>query len=187
MSSTPPSGWYPDPESSSRQRYWDGSQWTEHTAPAAGGASWDSDETTSVTGAGGDTTAWPTSAPAGAAGEVNTWTWQSFVVTILCGGTFISMIGIYNAGKAEGALASGDVEGAREFARRARNWTLGGLAFGVFAIVAAVAVVVALTTAFADLVDDCAGVDESDGVQYVVCTALCDENPDAVECQGFEG
>jgi hypothetical protein len=27
-----PAGWYPDP-SSSVQRYWDGSTWTEHTAP----------------------------------------------------------------------------------------------------------------------------------------------------------
>ena len=30
-----PAGWYPDPSGSGRQRYWDGSQWTEHYAPAA--------------------------------------------------------------------------------------------------------------------------------------------------------
>ena len=34
MSSQPP-GWYPDAQG--QQRYWDGSQWTEHVAPAAGG------------------------------------------------------------------------------------------------------------------------------------------------------
>ena len=30
-----PAGWYPDPSGSGQQRYWDGSQWTEHYAPGA--------------------------------------------------------------------------------------------------------------------------------------------------------
>jgi hypothetical protein len=30
-----PAGWYPDPDGSGGQRYWDGSAWTEHRAPAA--------------------------------------------------------------------------------------------------------------------------------------------------------
>lgn len=29
---TAPSGWYPDPNAPGTQRYWDGSQWTEHAA-----------------------------------------------------------------------------------------------------------------------------------------------------------
>jgi hypothetical protein len=29
-----PAGWYPDPEGSGGQRYWDGSAWTEHRSPA---------------------------------------------------------------------------------------------------------------------------------------------------------
>jgi hypothetical protein len=35
--STPPTpaGWYPDPDGSGGQRYWDGSVWTEHRSPAA--------------------------------------------------------------------------------------------------------------------------------------------------------
>lgn len=33
-----PAGWYPDPTGSGQQRYWDGSQWTEHYAPPAGTA-----------------------------------------------------------------------------------------------------------------------------------------------------
>lgn len=34
-----PAGWYPDPENQDRERYWDGSQWTEDTpAPAPGTA-----------------------------------------------------------------------------------------------------------------------------------------------------
>ena len=31
-------GWYPDPSGAPHQRYWDGTQWTEHTAPSAGPA-----------------------------------------------------------------------------------------------------------------------------------------------------
>jgi hypothetical protein len=30
-----PAGWYPSPENDGRQRYWDGSRWTEHYAPGA--------------------------------------------------------------------------------------------------------------------------------------------------------
>jgi hypothetical protein len=29
-----PAGWYPDPDGSGGQRYWDGSGWTEHRSPA---------------------------------------------------------------------------------------------------------------------------------------------------------
>lgn len=31
----PASGWYADPEMTDTQRYWDGSQWTEHRAPGS--------------------------------------------------------------------------------------------------------------------------------------------------------
>lgn len=37
VSESTPAGWYPDPESSGQQRYWDGNAWTENYAP--GGAS----------------------------------------------------------------------------------------------------------------------------------------------------
>lgn len=30
-----PAGWYPSPEDPTQSRYWDGSQWTQHTSPAA--------------------------------------------------------------------------------------------------------------------------------------------------------
>ena len=28
---TPPPGWYPDPQGGPGRRYWDGARWTEHT------------------------------------------------------------------------------------------------------------------------------------------------------------
>ncbi len=34
MTDQPPAGWYPDPDDSAQQRYWDGAAWTEHRAPA---------------------------------------------------------------------------------------------------------------------------------------------------------
>lgn len=34
MSTNPP-GWYPDPSEPDKQRYWDGTSWTEHVTPAA--------------------------------------------------------------------------------------------------------------------------------------------------------
>lgn len=33
-----PAGWYPDPQNPAAQRYWDGVQWTQHTAPGAAAA-----------------------------------------------------------------------------------------------------------------------------------------------------
>jgi endonuclease YncB( thermonuclease family) len=35
MSTTVPAGWYPDPDVSAQQRYWDGAAWTAHTAPVS--------------------------------------------------------------------------------------------------------------------------------------------------------
>lgn len=35
MSMSPPPGWYPDPSAPHLQRWWDGTTWTEHRAPAA--------------------------------------------------------------------------------------------------------------------------------------------------------
>src|SRR2546430_17696112 len=29
-----PPGWYPDPSGAPQQRWWDGTQWTQHTQPA---------------------------------------------------------------------------------------------------------------------------------------------------------
>lgn len=38
MRHLPPAGWYPDPTRPGQQRWWDGTQWTAHTAPLGRGA-----------------------------------------------------------------------------------------------------------------------------------------------------
>lgn len=204
MTDHPPSGWYPDPEDPSLQRYWNGFQWTEHTAPGVARAESDGDDggawstggtddvTTDETGA----ERWPESSATGPpppgpvahrAGDIDTWSWQAWVVTLLCGGTFISMIGIYNAGKAEGAIAAGDLANGHVFARRARGWTLGGLAFGVLWI-AVVAIGFTALVSFAESAGgDCTGVGPDDGIQYTFCQTLCQQDPAASECIGFAG
>lgn len=49
-------GWYPDPHDASQQRYYDGAQWTDHYAPAAGAApaeAWDNPLAGAATSSGG--------------------------------------------------------------------------------------------------------------------------------------
>lgn len=117
VSDTPPSGWYPDPQDSTRQRYWDGTTWTEHTADnspqAAGATAMSAGHTTSGS-------------------EPDTWTWQSIVVTILCCAPF-GVAGALNAGRAEQALKGGDTGAATRHAAQAKKWTLWGL--GVWAVI----------------------------------------------------
>lgn len=118
MSETPPAGWYPDPQNASRQRYWDGTAWTEHTAEGSPGAAPSSGATTM-----GATTS--------TAGDPDTWTWQSIIATIFCC-NLLGVVGVLNAGRAEAALRAGDIAGAREHARKARTWTL--WAAGIFVV-----------------------------------------------------
>ncbi|NKY35876.1 DUF2510 domain-containing protein [Nocardia speluncae] len=35
MNSTPPAGWYPDPDNNHLSRYWNGTEWTVDRRPAA--------------------------------------------------------------------------------------------------------------------------------------------------------
>lgn len=116
----PPAGWYADPTDAGQQRYWDGTAWTDHVAPAAGGGP------TSSGGAGATTMAAATGAP-------DTWTWQSVLATILCC-NILGVVGVLNAGRAEAAVRAGDMASANRYAADARRWTLWA-AFGWLAVV----------------------------------------------------
>lgn len=122
MSETPPAGWYPDPQDDSRQRYWDGNAWTEHTADGAGQATASASSSSASTSSASMSTG---------GSEPDTWTWQSIVVTILCCAPF-GVAGALNAGRAEAALQAGDRAAADKYAGQAKKWTLWGL--GVFAL-----------------------------------------------------
>jgi hypothetical protein len=137
VSDTPPAGWYPDPQDANRQRYWDGTAWTEHTAdgtpqaPASGTAA----ATTTSTGP-------------------DTWTWQSIIATIFCC-NILGVVGVLNAGRAEHAVRSGDVAAANEYAARARKWTLwsAGIMVLLIALYVVFIVIVAGTTGFSEFSD----------------------------------
>ena len=136
MSDTPPAGWYPDPQDSSRQRYWNGTAWTEHTAdgaPQAAGAAAGQPVTSS------------------SASDPDTWTWQSIIVTILCCAPF-GVAGALNAGRAEQAIRSGDAAAADKHAKQAKKWTLWGLGVWFLLIVLYVVfiVIVGASTGFQD-------------------------------------
>lgn len=137
MSDTPPAGWYPDPQDANRQRYWDGTAWTEHTADASpqslgGGAA-------------------PTMATSGSGGP-DTWTWQSIVATIFCC-NILGVIGVLNAGRAEQAVKAGDMVAANQYASSAKKWTLwsAGVMIVLAVLYFAFIAVVAGTSGFSEL------------------------------------
>ena len=136
MSETPPAGWYPDPQDADRQRYWDGTAWTEHTAdasPQSGGGAASAGATT-VTSDGPDT-----------------WTWQSIVATIFCCNV-LGVIGVLNAGRAEQAVKAGNLAAANEYASSAKKWTLwsAGVAIVLFGLYIAFIAVVAGGAGFSE-------------------------------------
>jgi len=120
-SGAPPPGWYPDPGGSGGQRWWDGTRWSEHRAPATG---WGGPSEAAVPGGPAD----PPGPPGGHA--VDPWLWQSIVATLLCC-LPAGVVGIVFAAQAQTALSAGDVAGAADKARLARGWTIAAVVLGL--------------------------------------------------------
>lgn len=109
--STPP-GWYPDPEAANSERYWDGAAWTEHRRPVAAAPA-----PPPAPPYGGAAAGVP-GAPAGAKPD-NYLVW-TILSTILCC-LPIGAVGIYFSTQVDKLWAQGDVVGAENRSRNARN------------------------------------------------------------------
>lgn len=129
MSETPPAGWYPDPQDNTRQRYWDGNAWTEHTAPGQQASSAPAQQ--------------PAYAQNNALGAQapDPWMWQSIVTTVICCLTtgFFGLLGIggiVNASGSQQAANRGDLPEAERKAKLARNFTIATLVLGFVGLIA---------------------------------------------------
>jgi len=120
VSENPPAGWYPDPQDGTKQRYWDGTAWTEHTAPGA--------QQAQPAATGGFTAA--TGGVGLGAQAPDPWLWQSIVATIICC-LPTGIAGIIYAAKSQKAAGMGDLAGATAAAGTAKTWTLVSIGVGV--------------------------------------------------------
>ncbi len=155
MSDLPPADWYPDPEDPTQQRYWDGTQWTEHRAPAAapaepaapaaphgsspggapapswgqdsGGASWDQASGTPAWGQGA------TGAPGATGQSTNGMAITSLVIAVLS--FFLAFVAIGGLGGIVavvlGVLA---LRRVKETGQGGRGLAIGGIVVGALAV-----------------------------------------------------
>lgn len=122
-----PAGWYPDPDVPAQRRYWDGTRWTEHTAPGPGSSSRPAES-------GPPRAAVPQGGWQTAEAAPSTWLWQSIAATVLCC-LPAGIVAIVYAAQAQGAVNTRDYALAREKADKARTWTLVSVGVGlVFAL-----------------------------------------------------
>ena len=139
----PPPGWYPDPDRPGNRRWWDGLAWTDFSEPldaSDGGAAPSGGPpphpTTSGGGyspGGGGFAAAGTTGPAGASGtapNIDTWLWQSIVVTVLCC-LPLGIVGIVFSSQAQTEISNRNYAVAQQKAKQAKTFTLIGGGIGL--------------------------------------------------------
>lgn len=132
-----PAGWYPDPDVPDQRRYWDGTRWTDHTAPGPG-------STSRLAESGPPPAPTPQAGSQTAEAAPSTWLWQSIAATVLCC-LPAGIVAIVYAAQAQGAVNTRDYALAREKGDRARTWTLVSIGLGL--VFAALWVALALSGA----------------------------------------
>ena len=134
-SPTTPPGWYPDTTAPGTERYWDGAAWTDHSRPVVGAAAPPAPPApTPYTNA----PAPQVGAPVGAKPD-NYLVW-TILSTILCC-LPIGAVGIYYSTQVDKLWAQGDLAGAQDKARTARNLAIVGAVISVAVLVVWVLVV----------------------------------------------
>lgn len=134
----PPAGWYPDPEQAGQQRYWDGQQWTEHRAPAAGQATpqWPS------AGAGQPT--YTTGAGQQEQNQKALWSMILGILGLVCCGLFTAIPALILGNMAKQEIAaSGGRQSGQGMAQAGFVMGIVGIVLSVLGIVVWVLIVVA--------------------------------------------
>ena len=131
-----PAGWYPDPQDPSRERYWDGTAWTEATQLAAGTAPPPPPSSPyGAPGYGAPSYSQPMGYGMAAAGPPppNYLVWAILSTLFCC--LPAGIVSIVKAASVNGKWNAGDHAGAQEASRQARTWAIVSAAVGLVVIV----------------------------------------------------
>ena len=139
-----PAGWYPDPQSPSQERYWDGVAWGDATRPAGGGFAPPAAPGYGAPGYGAPgygQAGYGYGAPGGPPPD-NYLVW-AILSTLLCC-LPAGIVSIVKSSQVSSKWAQGDVAGAQKSSEDAKRWAIIAAAVGLVVTVGYVILVVAV-------------------------------------------